>query len=152
MNSFEQQLQSLINQMQENADRIVNMWSNAGDAMLRYNHNQDALVADLVRILSDGMRRPQQPLHAEYPPQQTMPEYGGYPGAAGGTGAVAYNPYPQGQMHPQQTKVASNAGNGYQQGEYPGQGYPPQPYQEQQAAPEDGTFRQLMTNLRRQQP
>lgn len=135
---LEAQLQTLINQMQSDADRIVETWSLVGDAMVKYKTNQDQLLSQLARIFDQGSRMPE-PLYAQAPqaPIGQQPQYG----------LPQHQYYPQQQYPGSGPGVASNGGNGY----YGDQGYPPQPYQEQApaASKSDTPISQLLQNLRR---
>jgi hypothetical protein len=143
--SIENQLQGLINKMQEDADRVVATWSGIGDAILRHQDNQKAILAEIASICQHGLGRPQQsaqPVYAQQPQMPTGQHYAPIGYAAG--------PAP-GYATGQPTYAPSNAplANGYDNHYYPEtQGYPPQPYQQKDAAPETH-ISQVLKNLRR---
>lgn len=151
MTTLESKLQDLINQMQEDADRIVTTWSTVGDAMLKYQNNQNQLLGELARIFEQSLRRQAaspQPVYAQGPA----------PGQVAGMGPAYrpdYQPIPdygsyaqQGQpSHYPQSGVAPQGNGGYYS---PEQGYPPQPYQEPRAPQSQSQIAEVIRNLRRE--
>lgn len=153
-------LQDLINQMQEDADRFVNTWSNVGDAMLRYQDNQKSLLGELAKIFSNELQ--DQPVYSEHPgvagmgPTAPIGPTSAYaqPGPQQGT----YQPYPTTYYVPKDMRDPRGGVANYQNAGYyppPDQGYPPQPYQEQQALERhareaESNISQVIKNLRRQ--
>lgn len=139
MSTLESQLQGLINRMQEDADRVVSTWSNIGDALLRHQDNQNAILGEIAAICQQGLGRQQAtPVYTHNAPLQGGPIGNGGVPYYGPQGA----PFATAQATP---PYASN--NGYDP-QYP-QGYPPQPYQQKDSLPDTG-IQHVLKNLRRQ--